>query len=59
MVRITEEEEDEAHDKHENKEYELEIDPNENCEKIDETNELLSEDLKLQNEWQQESQIWN
>ena len=55
MVRITEK--DEAHDKQENEEYELQIDPNENCEKTDETNELLSEDLKLQNEWQQESQI--
>ena len=57
MVRIIEEEEDEVHDKQENKEYELQIDPKENCEKTDETNELLSEDLKLHNECQQESQI--
>ena len=54
---ITEKVKDEVHDKQENKEYELQIDPKENCEKIDETNELLSEDLKLHNECQQESQI--
>ena len=55
MVRIIVEVKDKAHDKQENKEHELKNNPEENCEKVDESNELMSEDLKLENQWQQVS----
>nr|CAN80318.1 hypothetical protein VITISV_009814 [Vitis vinifera] len=54
-VSTTERAKDEVRDELENSDSELQKSPEVNYKKIDESDELLSEDLKLENEWQQVS----
>ena len=53
-ISTIEEVKDEVHDELENTNPELQKNSEVNRERIDESNELLSEDLKIENEWQYE-----